>query len=226
VVLSVDEVARILNALEGQHWLIGCLLFGSGLRLMEAVRLRGKDLDFEHRAVVVRDGKGEKDRVVTLPDEVEVPLRQHLEARRTVFERDVANGHGTVWLPHALARKFPRAPAEWGWQYVFPASRVGRDPRPEAVGRHHIHESAVQRAVKLAVRQVGIGKPASCHTLRPSFATHLLERGADIRTVQEQLGHSDVRTTQIYSHVLKRGGLAVRSPLGAALRKVAGSGEG
>ncbi len=226
VVLSVEEVARILRALEGQHWLIGCLLYGSGLRLMEAVRLRVKDLDFEHRAVVVRDGKGGKDRVVTLPDELEVPLRRHLEARRTVFERDVANGHGGVSLPHALARKYLRAPLEWGWQYVFAASRVGRDPRSGAPRRHHIHESAVQRAVKLAVRRANTGKPASCHTLRHSFATHLLERGADIRTVQEQLGHSDVRTTQVYTHVLNRGGRAVKSPLGAALGAVACSGKG
>jgi integron integrase len=217
VVLTVQEVGRALGFLSGTHWLICCLQYGSGLRLMESVRLRVKDLDFAHRAVVVRDGKGGKDRVVTLPDELIVPLQRHLEQRRTRFERDAALGIAAVWLPYALARKYPEAETSWAWQYVFPSDRVSVDPRSGQRRRHHLDESGVQRALRGALRKAGIHRPASCHTLRHSFATHLLERGADIRTVQEQLGHRDVRTTQIYTHVLKRGGLAVRSPLGAAL---------
>jgi integron integrase len=183
----------------------------------ESVRLRVKDLDFDHRAILVRDGKGVKDRVVTLPDELMVPLKRHLASRRTVFERDCAQGVGTVYLPYALARKYPNAPSEWSWQYVFAADSLSGDPRSGVKRRHHLDESGVQKAMRAALRQSGIQNPASCHTLRHSFATHLLERGADIWTVQEQLGHSDVRTTQIYTHVLKRGELAVKSPLGAVL---------
>jgi integron integrase len=215
VVLSVEEVSALLGQLEGVYWLVGCLLYGSGLRLREAVSLRVKDLDFEHRAVLVRDAKGGRDRVVTMPDELEVALR------RTVHERDLERGVGAVWLPDALARKYPHAPKRWTWQFVFAASRPGPDPRTGEVRRHHVHPSAVQKAIKLAVRRAGIEKPATCHTLRHSFATHLLERGMDIRTVQEQLGHRDVKTTQIYTHVLGRGGLAVRSPLGGALARSA-----
>jgi len=217
VVLSLEEVRRILRGLHGVHWLIGCLQYGSGLRLLESVRVRVKDLDFDHRAILVRDGKGAKDRVVTLPDELIVPLRRHLANRRTWYERDYACGLAEVHLPHALARKYPNAAYEWAWQYVFAADRLSIDPRSGARRRHHVDESSVQKAVQAAVRAAGIAKPASCHTLRHSFATHLLERGADIRTVQEQLGHADVRMTQIYTHVLKRGGMAVRSPLTAAL---------
>ncbi len=225
VVLSMEEVARVLHNLRGAHWLICCLQYGSGLRLMESVRLRVKDLDFAHRAILVRDGKGAKDRVVTLPGELIVPLQRHLAARRTLFERDSATGHEAVSIPFALERKYPAAARSWMWQYVFPATRIGTDPRSGQQRRHHVDESAVQRALRNAVRVAGIDKPASCHTLRHSFATHLLERGADIRTVQEQLGHSDVRTTQIYTHVLQRGGLAVCSPLGSvlALREEASS---
>ncbi|MCC7487995.1 MAG: integron integrase [Burkholderiales bacterium] len=217
VVLSVNEVGRVLHGLPGVYWLIGCLQYGSGLRLLESLRVRVKDLDFGHRAILVRDGKGAKDRVVTLPDELIVPLRRHLAARRTTFERDCAQGVGAVYLPHALARKYPNAATEWGWQYVFAAGQLSVDPRSGARRRHHVDESSMQKAVRAAVRAAGLDKPASCHTLRHSFATHLLERGADIRTVQEQLGHADVRTTQIYTHVLQRGGRAVSSPLGAAL---------
>jgi integron integrase len=220
VVLSREEVGRTLGFLQGTSWLIACLQYGSGLRLMESLRLRVKDLDFGHRAVIVRSGKGDKDRVVTLPEELVEPLQRHLQNRRTLFERDGQAGVGTVEMPYALARKYPNAAGEWGWQYVFPASQVSSDPRSGVRRRHHLDESAVQKAVKGAVRRAGIHKPATCHTLRHSFATHLLERGADIRTVQEQLGHADVRTTQIYTHVLRQGGRAVLSPLGAVLGQV------
>jgi integron integrase len=218
VVLTTDEVAQLLRRIDGAHWLPACLMYGSGLRLMEAVRLRVKDLDFSHLAIYVRHGKGGKDRVVTLPDELVLPLKRHLQSVRLLHERDLAAGYGEVWLPHALARKYPSAGHQWNWQYVFPASMRSLDPRSDTERRHHFEESALQRAVRLAVRKAGIEKPASCHTLRHSFATHLLERGMDIRTVQEQLGHSDIRTTQIYTHVLKRGGSAVLSPLAAVLK--------
>ena len=217
VVLTPAEVARVLAGLSGVYWLIGCLQYGSGLRLLESVRLRVKDVDFEHRAILVRDGKGAKDRVVTLPDELVIPLKRHLASRRTVFERDCADGFGTVFLPYALARKYPNAESEWAWQYVFISSKVSVDPRSGRRQRHHADESSMQKAMRAALIRSGIPKPATCHSLRHSFATHLLERGADIRTVQEQLGHSDVRTTQVYTHVLKRGGFAVKSPLGAVL---------
>jgi integron integrase len=180
---------------------------------MECLRLRVKDLDFEHRAILVRSGKGNKDRVVTLPDPCIEPLQRQLTAVRNLHNKDLQDGFGEVWLPFALARKYPQAGRSWAWQYVFPASTRSVDPRSGVTRRHHLDDSCLQKAIKQAVRRAGITKPASCHTLRHSFATHLLERGMDIRTVQEQLGHKDVRTTQIYTHVLGRGGNAVVSPL-------------
>lgn len=222
VVLTQEEVGRLLQCIDQAHWLPACLMYGSGLRLMETVRLRAKDLDFAHRAILVRDGKGGKDRVVTMPDELIVPLKRQLQAMKLIHGKDLADSCGEVALPRALARKYRSAGRRPEWQYLFPARRRAVDPRAGCERRHHINESAVQKAVKNAVRKAGIEKPASCHTLRHSFATHLLERGMDIRTVQQQLGHRDVRTTQIYTHVLNRGGAAVLSPLGGVLKRLDG----
>jgi len=213
VVLSPQETRLLLNALTGTHALIGRLLYGSGLRLLEACRLRVKDVDFEQRQLLIRDDKGMKNRVTMLPDELVLPLQQHLTRIRGLHEQDLADGYGAVYLPFALARKYPAAPREWGWQYVFPAAQRSVDPRSGELRRHHVGEQSVQHAVKQAVRQVGLVKPASPHSLRHSFATHLLQGGYDIRTVQELLGHKDVQTTMIYTHVLNRGGRGVRSPL-------------
>lgn len=213
VVLTPDEVRLVLSGLEGTLGLMGRLLYGSGLRLMECVRLRVKDLDFKRGAILVREAKGNKDRVTMLPCVLHEPLQRHLQRVKLLHEDDVAAGHGRVWLLHALAVKKPGAPLEWGWQYVFPSSRLSVDPRCGVVRRHHVDEKSLQRGLKKALAKAGIVKPATTHTLRHSFATHLLENGYDIRTVQELLGHADVSTTQIYTHVLNRGGLGVRSPL-------------
>jgi integron integrase len=191
------------------------LLYGSGLRLMECVRLRVKDIDFAHRAIIVRDGKGEQDRVTVLPDSLIAPLQEHLQRVKRLHDEDLARGNGAVYLPYALERKYPNANREWGWQYAFPSDRLSTDPRSGATRRHHIDESTLQKAVHQAAQRAKISKPVGCHTFRHSFATHLLQNGYDIRTVQELLGHKDVKTTMIYTHVLQRGGLAVHSPLDA-----------
>jgi integron integrase len=219
-VFTEQEVMDVLASLDGKHWLMAALLYGSGLRLMECVRLRLKDVDFGYRCIVVRDGKGRKDRIVTLADGLIPHLREQVRAVRLIHQRDVTAGYGAVYLPQALERKFPNASRELGWQYLFPAGRRSADPRSGEIRRHHVDPSSLQRAVRAAIRRAGITRKASCHTFRHSFATHLLANGADIRTVQDQLGHRDVRTTQIYTHLLERGGNAVVSPLNRLLPKL------
>ena len=202
IVLTPHEIRQLFVELQPPYWLLTGLMYGSGLRLMEALRLRVKDLDFTYRAILVRNGKGGRDRVVTLPDELIKPLKLQLEQTRFLHEKDLSDGYGRVELPYALKRKWPNADKTFEWQYVTPSQVRSENPRTGAIGRHHVHEQSMQRRFKAAVISAKIGKQATCHTLRHSFATHMLERGADIRTVQEQLGHSDVRTTQIYTHVV------------------------
>ena len=213
VVLSIEEVDRLFGQLSGRDNLMAGLLYGSGLRLMECLRLRAKDVDFARNEITVRDGKGGKDRRTMLPSRLREPLQRQLEVMRIVHDEDLAQGFGEVALPHALARKYPGAASALHWQYVFPAARRARDPRDGRTKRHHLDENVLQRAVKRAAQRAGLAKPVTPHTLRHSFATHLLESGYDIRTIQELLGHKDVATTQIYTHVLNRGAGGVLSPL-------------
>lgn len=213
VVLTKAEVQSVLARLDGSNWLMASLLYGAGMRLMECARLRVKDVDFAMGQITVRDGKGARDRATMLPASVADVLKAHLEKVKSLHEADLREGFGEVYLPYALDRKYPRAGREWGWQYVFPASGHSVDPRSGKERRHHVDEQRLQRAIKRAVQEAGVAKQASCHTLRHSFATHLLQSGYDIRTVQELLGHKDVSTTMIYTHVLNRGGRGVQSPL-------------
>ena len=213
VVLTRAEVAKVLEHMDGRQKLMASLLYGTGMRLMDCVRLRVQDIDFGYRQIVIRDGKGKKDRVVPLPDRLSGKLETHLREVRRLHDKDLEDGFGEVYLPGALERKYPNGAREWGWQYVFPSGRLSVDPRSGKTRRHHIHESGLQKAVKKAALAANITKRVNCHAFRHSFATHLLESGHDIRTVQELLGHADVSTTMIYTHVLNRGGKGIQSPL-------------
>ncbi len=213
VVFTPEEARRALANIHGTHLIMASLLYGSGLRLMECVRLRVKDLDFQYKQITVRDGKGERDRRTMLPQPLIMPLQRHLARVKLQHEDDVRAGYGAVYLPYALERKYPAAANDWLWQYVFPSINLSQDPRTGVKRRHHTSEDRFQRVVARAIRQAGIAKRASCHTFRHSFATHLLEAGYDIRTIQELLGHADLSTTMIYTHVLNKGGRGVKSPL-------------
>ncbi len=215
VVLTRDEVKAVFGRLRGEQRLVAVLMYGTGMRLMECLRLRVKDVDFGSDEILIRQGKGDKDRRTMLPEKVKAPLRQHLERVKKVHARDLADGYGRVPLPYALNRKYPNASTDWRWQFVFPQLKRWVNPKTGERGRHHIDESIIQKAIKTAVRTAGINKPATSHSLRHSFATHLLQDGYDIRTIQDLLGHKDVKTTMIYTHVLNRGGRGVRSPADA-----------
>lgn len=213
VVMTKAEVSQVIARLTSPYQLMAQLMYGSGLRLMECVRLRVKDLEFGQRQIIVRDGKGGKDRDTLLPESLIPPLQRQLRYTQALHHNDLEQGYGAVYLPYALERKYPNANREWAWQYVFPADKLSLDPHTGQLRRHHLGEDGLQKAVKQATRAAGLTKPVSCHTFRHSFATHLLEAGYDLRTIQELLGHKDVSTTMIYTHVIKRGGLGVRSPL-------------
>lgn len=213
VVLTKDEVRRVLIVADARYALMLRLLYGTGMRLLELVRLRVKDLDLERRQALVRDGKGGKDRLTVLPESLKAAMEEQLNRVRTIYEADLRSGNSGVSLPAEVARKYPGAGREWPWQYVFPAAGLSRDPVGGRILRHHLQEDNLQRAMKMAVKRAGLSKAATCHTLRHSFATHLLENGVDIRTVQELLGHKDIATTQIYTHVMQKPGIGVKSPL-------------
>jgi integron integrase len=215
VVMTREEVKSVIDQLEDDKWLISILMYGAGLRLIECLRLRVQDIDFPANQIIVRDGKGFKDRMTMLPMRAKQPLREHLERIRRIHQNDLSEGFGRVQMPYALERKYPAASTEWAWQFVFPQKHRWVNQRTGEQGRHHVHESIVQKTVRNAVRKAGLDKRATCHTFRHSFATHLLEDDYDIRTVQELLGHKDVKTTMIYTHVLNRGGKGVRSPADA-----------
>jgi integron integrase len=212
VVFTPGEIKAVMDQLKGIYWIMAMLMYGTGLRLMECLRLRVKDVDFSYRQITVHDGKGFKDRITMLPEKLVAPLTEHLKKVKKLHEKDLKEGYGSVYMPYALERKYPNASRELGWQYVFPARQISVDPRSGIKRRHHLDESVIQKALKEALRKAGILKHAGCHSLRHSFATHLLSRGSDIRTVQELLGHENVATTQIYTHVLNRGGMGVKSP--------------
>jgi integron integrase len=213
VVLSREEVSGVINIMDGGPRLITKVLYGSGLRVIEAVRLRVKDIDFAYLQISVRSGKGAKDRVTTFPKTIESELNNHLRRVKAIHSQDLKEGRGEVYLPYALSRKYPKAATDWGWQYVFPARSLSTDPRSGKIRRHHVDPSAVNKAIKAAVKKIGLAKNVSAHTFRHSFATHLLQRGTDIRTIQELLGHNDVSTTMIYTHIIQQGGHGVKSPL-------------
>ena len=218
-VLSVDEITLLLDAMTGIYKIMAKLLYGCGMRGIECVRLRVKDVDFELNHIIVRDGKGQKDRITVFPDDIKQPLTEHIVYVKKIHEDDLSNGYGRVYLPDALVKKFKNYDREWGWQYIFPANNLSADPRSGITRRHHIHLNSLNRAIRMASKLSGIKKPITSHTFRHSFATHLLQDGYDIRTIQELLGHKDVSTTMIYTHVLNRGGKAVLSPLDRLSKK-------
>lgn len=213
VVMTREEVAQVISLMEGTPQIVVKLLYGSGLRVIEAVRLRIHDIDFKMKQITVRSGKGDKDRITTFPESVIPLLQNHLVRVKTVHQQDLTQGYGKVYLPHALSQKYRNADKEWGWQYVFPSQNLSTDPRSGLVRRHHIDPGAVNKAIKSAVKKAGLAKHISAHSFRHSFATHLLQRGTDIRTIQALLGHNDISTTMIYTHVLQQGGYGVPSPL-------------